>query len=106
MISDLEQRVLDLVQNHPAVRSVKLVGSRAQGRATKRSDWDFCLETDQFEKLARALPELLAPLGAEQAPASIADAIDVYRAVRAQAEARFAVRVSRRLEDEVKTFMA
>ena len=63
MTSDLEQRVLDLVQNHPAVRSAKLVGSRANGRATKRSDWDFCLETDQFEQLARALPELLAPLG-------------------------------------------
>ena len=63
MTSDLEQRVLDLVQPHPAVRSVKLVGSRAEGRATERSDWDFCLETDQFEQLARTLPELLAPLG-------------------------------------------
>ncbi len=190
MTSDLEQRVLDLVQPHPAVRSVKLVGSRAEGRATERSDWDFCLETDQFEQLARTLPELLAPLGplaqqwdrlathrcwmlilpgpvkvdlvfpdeaheprppwvptadnlaaidrhfwdwtlwltskeaagrndrvaaelkrlsdhllaplgAQTAPASIADAIDVYRAVRAQAENRFAVRVCRRLEDEI-----
>jgi len=84
--------------------------------AIDRHFWDWTLwliskeaagKTDRVAaELRRLFDHLLAPLGAEQAPASIADAIDVYRAVRAQAEARFAVRVSRRLEDEVKTFMA
>jgi Nucleotidyltransferase domain len=193
--SDLGELITDVVRRHPAVLSVRLAGSRAVGRATEWSDWDFCLKTDQFDKLARALPELLvplgplaqqwdrlathrcwmlvlpgpvkvdlvfpevahepeppwvpaannlpaidhhfwdwalwlfskqaaakndlvsselrklfdhllAPLGAAQAPASVAEAVDLYRAVRAQAEECFAVRVSRRLEAEVASFMA
>jgi predicted nucleotidyltransferase len=58
----LEQRVLGLLRNHPAVRSVELVGSRAEGRANERSDWDFRVVTDAFERLAPELPALLAPL--------------------------------------------
>jgi hypothetical protein len=41
---------------------IQLVGSRADGRATERSDWDFRVETDDFGTLAPALPRLLAPL--------------------------------------------
>jgi hypothetical protein len=47
---------------HPAIRKVQLVGSRAEGRATDRSDWDFRIEVDEFEAVAHDLPRLLAPL--------------------------------------------
>lgn len=172
---------------------MELTGSRAKGRATERSDWDFCIATDDFDALASDLPQLLAPLaplvqqwdrlarhrcwmlilpgpvkidlvfpevahdpeppwvptadnlqaidhhfwdwalwlvskeaagknnlvsnelrklfhhllaplGAAHTPASAADAVNLYRAVRAQAEERFRVRVSRRLEAEVVTY--
>jgi hypothetical protein len=190
MSSDLEERVVSALRQHPAVRSIRLVGSRAEGHATERSDWDFCIKTDEFDALASELPQLfaplaplaqqwdrfgtyrcwmlmlpgpvkvellfpdqpqepeppwvataenlaaidrqfwdwtlwasgkeaagksdlvaaelrmlfdhlLAPLGAEQSPASVADAIDEYRAVRSSAEDQFDVRVPRRLENEV-----
>jgi hypothetical protein len=42
-----------------------------------------------------------ARLGAEQPPASVADAIDNYRTLRKRAEEHFEVRVPRRLETEV-----
>ena len=51
---------------HPHIRSVALVGSRAIGRPTRLSDWDFAVQTDDFRAVARALPELvssLEPLG-------------------------------------------
>jgi hypothetical protein len=44
------------------VEGAELVGSRAEGRANERSDWDFRVVTDAFERLAPALPGLLAPL--------------------------------------------
>ena len=44
------------------VRDVRLIGSRADGRAHELSDWDFAVETDEFEALARELPILVAPL--------------------------------------------
>jgi hypothetical protein len=59
---DLVARVHDLVEPHPAVRAVRLAGSRARGEATELSDWDFEVETDDFDSLARDLPELVAPL--------------------------------------------
>jgi predicted nucleotidyltransferase len=58
----LAERVVELVSAHPAVRAVRLVGSRAEGRATALSDWDFVVETDDFAAVAEALPRLLAPL--------------------------------------------
>jgi len=58
----LEQRVLSLLRNHPDVQTIELVGSRAEGRANDRSDWDFRVVTDAFERLAPSLPKLLAPL--------------------------------------------
>jgi predicted nucleotidyltransferase len=50
------------VERHPAVRRVRLVGSRAIGTPTALSDWDFAVETDHFEDVARDVESLLAPL--------------------------------------------
>jgi hypothetical protein len=47
---------------HPAVRELRLVGSRAEGRAHRLSDWDFAVETDDFDLVARDLPALVATL--------------------------------------------
>ena len=44
------------------MRSIELVGSRATGPARPDSDWDFRVEARDFESVAAALPELLAPL--------------------------------------------
>ena len=61
-LRDAGERVAELVAAHPAVRAVRLVGSRAEGRAHALSDWDLLVETDAFEAVAAALPGLLAPL--------------------------------------------
>lgn len=58
----LERRVTGAIGEHPAVRSIRLTGSRAEGRATALSDWDFVVETDDFAAVARDLPGLSAPL--------------------------------------------
>jgi hypothetical protein len=58
----LADRVGRAVGAHPAVKKIELVGSRAEGDATELSDWDFRLETDDFDGLARALPELVSEL--------------------------------------------
>jgi hypothetical protein len=60
--SSIEARVCDAVGRHPAVSDIDLVGSRARGDATLLSDWDFKVETDDFENLAAALPRLTEPL--------------------------------------------
>ena len=54
--------------------------------------------TAELEKL---FVHLLAPLGAERAPSSIAEAVAWYRAGRDRAERRFGTAVSRRLEQAV-----
>ena len=41
---------------------IELGGSRAEGRATRWSDWDFLVEAEDFAALSAALPGLLAPL--------------------------------------------
>ncbi len=177
------------LQRHPAIREVREVGSRSTGRATPLSDWDFAVQTDEFSRLAAALPDLvsplspiaqqwdrlgsrrtymlllrgprkvdlifdepqdeappweigpdtitpmdlhfwdwvlwlrakelrpaaalvddelrklhahlLRPLGVTRAPASVADAVQRYRAARDAAEARYAIRVPRDAESEV-----
>ena len=48
---------------HPAVDRIELIGSRAEGRATEWSDWDFGVRARDFAAVAEALPGLLAPLG-------------------------------------------
>lgn len=60
---DLGERVPALLKRHPSVTGVRLVGSRAQGRAHARSDWDFVVETSDFDAVASALPGLMEPLG-------------------------------------------
>ncbi len=58
----LDGAVVAAVSPHPAVRRIELVGSRAEGRATRWSDWDFGVHTNDFAAAAEALPQLLAPL--------------------------------------------
>jgi lactoylglutathione lyase len=50
------------LEAHPAVRAVRLVGSRAEGRQTAWSDWDFALETGDVAAVAADLPGLCASL--------------------------------------------
>ena len=59
---DVVERVWRVLQAHPAVQDITLVGSRARGSATRFSDWDFLVDTDDFEQLASALPDLVADL--------------------------------------------
>jgi hypothetical protein len=59
---DLADRIVAAVSTHPEVRDIRLVGSRTDGRATDRSDWDFRVETSDFAAVADDLPRLCAPL--------------------------------------------
>lgn len=59
---DLAKAVPALLKAHRGIKDVRLVGSRAEGRATKISDWDFAIETDDFQSVARDLPWLVEPL--------------------------------------------
>lgn len=60
---DLPERVESALLRHPAIASAQLTGSRARGEETGLSDWDFAVETDDFDSVSAALPELIAPLG-------------------------------------------
>jgi predicted nucleotidyltransferase len=62
MDASLDRQVISTIGRHPAVRNISLAGSRAEGRATAFSDWDFVVATDDFPALARDLPDLCAPL--------------------------------------------
>jgi predicted nucleotidyltransferase len=57
-----ERAIRAALEPHPAVDSVLLAGSRAYGEETPLSDWDFQVETSDFDGLGRALPELVDPL--------------------------------------------
>jgi hypothetical protein len=59
-VGDLAEAVVAAVAAHPAVESIELIGSRAEGRATRWSDWDFAVRAGDFGAVAAALPELLA----------------------------------------------
>jgi hypothetical protein len=59
---ELPDQIIASVAHHPAIRSIRLVGSRAEGSATEFSDWDFRVEANDFAAAAEALPHLLAPL--------------------------------------------
>jgi hypothetical protein len=52
-------------------------------------------------ELQKLFGHLLAPLGVEAAPASIAGAVASYRSARDRAEKRFGLTVSREVEDVV-----
>jgi hypothetical protein len=58
----IPERVPAALAAHPAVKAVELAGSRAEGRATELSDWDFLVATDRFEDLVSDLPGLVAEL--------------------------------------------
>ena len=59
---DVAARVAEVVGSHPAVGRVRLVGSRASGRETTLSDWDFLVETTDVDAVSTALPDLAARL--------------------------------------------
>jgi len=77
-------------------------------------DWTIWLAAkDQAGKqemvrteLQKMQEHLLAPLGVEDAPASVREAVEAYLAARAEAEELFTTEVSRALEDEVRRLMA
>jgi predicted nucleotidyltransferase len=62
VVFQLDDRVITAIERHASVGRVRLIGSRAEGRATARSDWDFLVETDDFATVATDLPTLCAPL--------------------------------------------
>ena len=59
---DLAARVISLLESHRAVEGVRLVGSRQRGDAGPLSDWDFEVDTIDFEAVARDLPVVVSPL--------------------------------------------
>jgi predicted nucleotidyltransferase len=59
----IEDRIVPLLERHPAIREVRLVGSRARSEATALSDWDFLVVTNDVSAVARDLPSLVRPLG-------------------------------------------
>jgi hypothetical protein len=59
---EIARAVPSALERHPAVRDVVLIGSRAEGRAHDISDWDFAVDSDDFESVARELPRLVACL--------------------------------------------
>jgi hypothetical protein len=61
-VDDLVTVATGLIAGHPAVTSVKFAGSRSRGTHEQLSDWDFAVETSDFETLAQDLPALVAPL--------------------------------------------
>jgi hypothetical protein len=61
-VKDLVEAAIGAVAGHPAVTSVALAGSRARGTHHELSDWDFAVETPDFDAVAGDLPELVAPL--------------------------------------------
>ena len=58
----IDQQAIQAIKRHPAVRRARLVGSRATGTATAVSDWDFKVETDDFQAVARDVGPLFATL--------------------------------------------
>lgn len=56
------EAVVGFVGAHPAVRAIRLAGSRAAGSEVGLSDWDFAVEAEDFAALAEALPQLVEPL--------------------------------------------
>jgi predicted nucleotidyltransferase len=61
-VSDWVTTAIDLLRGHPAVTSVEFAGSRSRGTHADLSDWDFAVQTSDFDAIARDLPVLVAPL--------------------------------------------
>ena len=47
---------------HAGIQRIELTGSRASGRATPQSDWDFVVVTAGFTEVRDAMPRLVVPL--------------------------------------------
>lgn len=60
---DVVDRIKETLLTHPDIQDVELVGSRAAGTPVPLSDWDFTVEVDDFDRVARDLPGLVASLG-------------------------------------------
>jgi hypothetical protein len=58
----LPDDVITVLSADPRIAAVELTGSRARGRATRLSDWDFAVEAARFEDAREALPETVRPL--------------------------------------------
>lgn len=70
---DLVAEVTEPLNVHPAIKEVRLVGSRQSGTAGDLSDWDFHLDVTDFAAVARDLPALasrLRPLAQQWDPLS------------------------------------
>jgi hypothetical protein len=59
---DIEASVRAALLRHASIASVRLVGSRAAGTPVPLSDWDFRIETEDFDRVAADLPALVAVL--------------------------------------------
>jgi hypothetical protein len=62
MEEDLAERVERALLRHPKIAAVRLVGSRSSGAPSLLSDWDFVIETEDFEGVANELPDVVAEL--------------------------------------------
>jgi hypothetical protein len=61
-VDDWIAAATSLLAEHPAVLSVEFAGSRSRGTRAELSDWDFAVETSDFDALARDMPALVAPM--------------------------------------------
>jgi hypothetical protein len=61
-VDDLVTVAIELVAMHPAVTRVAFGGSRSRGTHEELSDWDFAVETSDFDAIARDLPSLVSPM--------------------------------------------
>jgi predicted nucleotidyltransferase len=62
MTTEIAVRVQDVLCSHPSIKAITLIGSRARGESTSLSDWDFSVETNDFDAAANILPELTKAL--------------------------------------------
>lgn len=62
MENDWVTTAIGLLAEHPAVRGVEFAGSRSRRTHEELSDWDFAVDTSDFDALARDLPALVSPL--------------------------------------------
>jgi hypothetical protein len=58
----LPDGIVAAVSAVPAVTGVKIVGSRAEGRASVWSDWEFQVSTDDFPAVRDSLPQRMLAL--------------------------------------------
>jgi predicted nucleotidyltransferase len=70
-VEDVVRLARRLVAAHPSVLRVEFAGSRSRGTHDELSDWDFAVETPDFDAVAPDMPRLVAalePLGQQWEP--------------------------------------